>query len=242
MKFLPKALISILSVSLIQTIPFVFSTSTAKAQSTTYVVCYFQKPNQPNTRTWKWGLTRNNDWYSINGNWRNVGGSTTFITRLTSKSIQDSCEHSKTYYKFQGYDVVDIYAADSAVGSNYQIHADNGQTLVVAPQKPTQVSSTYTYTACYFRKTNDPNSTTWRWGLTDENGWYSMAGNWGSMGGATIFEARGTVAEVRKSCENSKAYYNFGSEYQITGVYARDSGAGNNYHIYANDGATFVSE
>ncbi|AFZ47391.1 hypothetical protein Cyast_1427 [Cyanobacterium stanieri PCC 7202] len=111
MKFLLKASISILSVSLIQSIPFVFFTSTAKAQSTTHVVCYFQKPNQPNTRTWKWGLTSNNNWYTINGNWRNVGGSNSFITRLTSKQIQDSCENSKTYYNFQDYDVVDIYAA-----------------------------------------------------------------------------------------------------------------------------------
>ncbi len=242
MKFLPKALISILSVSLIQTIPFVFSTSAAKAQSTTSVVCYFQKPNQPNTKTWKWGLTHNNNWYTINGNWRNIGGSTTFVTRLTSKNIQDSCENSKAYYKFQGYDVVDIYASNSAAGKNHLIYADSGQNLVTAPGKPMQVSSTYTYTACYFQKNNDPNSTTWRWGLNGDNSWYSMAGDWSNMGGATIFEARASLDEVEKSCENSKAYYNFGSEYQITGIYARDSGAGSNYSIYANDGMTLVSK
>jgi hypothetical protein len=178
----------------------------------------------------------------MNGNWRNVGGSTTFVTRLTSQSIQDSCRNSKAYYKFQGYEIVDIYAANSAAGANYQIYADNGQTLVVAPNKPTQVSSTYTYTACYFRKTNDPNSTTWRWGLNRDNSWYSMAGNWGNMQGATIFEARASLNEVQQSCENSKAYYNFGREYQMTAIYARDTVAGKNYQIYANDGKTLVSE
>ncbi|AFZ47388.1 hypothetical protein Cyast_1424 [Cyanobacterium stanieri PCC 7202] len=131
---------------------------------------------------------------------------------------------------------------DSAIGSNYFIYADNGQTLVVAPQQPTQITSTYTYTACFFQKTNDPNSTAWRWGLNDDNSWYSMAGNWSNMRGTTIFEASGDLEEIRKSCENSKAYYNFGSEYEITGIYARDSGAGSNYLIYANDGATLVSD
>lgn len=120
---LPKKLLLLGPVALLSLgISFSFASS-AKAGTTTSVVCYFQKDFEG--PTWQWGLKDDNGWYTLGGDWK-VEGVTRFETSTGRDEIVRSCDKSKEYYGHNDKRLIGIYAANSSLGKNYAIYS-NGQ-------------------------------------------------------------------------------------------------------------------
>ncbi len=131
MKLSRKLLVSTLSLSLLSFLPLVgphFSSQAAEIAST-YTACYFRSGN---TETWRWGLQPDNNWYEMAGTWENRRhtGTTYFNpSSASSTAIIQSCIASRNYYELTGYELIGVYAADSAAGSNYSIRVDSGNKI-----------------------------------------------------------------------------------------------------------------
>lgn len=121
-RILPKKLLILSPVALLSlSVPFLVASS-AKAQDTTSVVCYFQDFEGT---TWKWGLQDDNGWYKLGGRWV-IDAVTKFETSAPRDEIVKSCLNSQRYYNFGGKKLISIAAANSSVGRNYGIFS-NGQ-------------------------------------------------------------------------------------------------------------------
>lgn len=114
---LPKKLLFFCPVALLSlSVPLLIASS-AKAETYTSVVCYFEGNNQ-----WQWGLVgNNNSWYRLHGDWKD---NNRFETSVSRNDIIESCLVSQRYYNMGK--LVNIYAADTAAGSNFDIYS-NGQ-------------------------------------------------------------------------------------------------------------------
>ena len=95
-----------------------------KAEETsTYATCYFRNGV---SETWHWGLQPNDDWYEMAGTWetrRHLGTSYFSPSTATEAEILQSCRASQAYYEVSG-DLIGVYSANSATGSNYEIRLD----------------------------------------------------------------------------------------------------------------------
>ena len=124
---------SFISAIALVTLPFLAAMSPMDrvdaGEETTYSVCYFREKNNPASENWQWGLSPNNGWFSMSGQWakqRHTGA--TYFTSITSaQSIIDSCQKSRQYYGYDTatYDLVGIYAANSSLGNNYEIRVND---------------------------------------------------------------------------------------------------------------------
>jgi len=124
-RILPKKLLFLCPVVLLSlSVPFSVASS-AKAEDTTYVACYFQDAGGT---TWQWGLVgNNNSWYNLRGRWGREGV-TKFETSTPRDEMIESCRQSQRYYNHGGKNLINVYAADKSAGSNYAIYV-NGQEL-----------------------------------------------------------------------------------------------------------------
>jgi hypothetical protein len=114
-RILPKKLLFLCPVALLSLSVPLLVASSAKAETYTSVVCYFEGNNK-----WQWGLVRNNNsYYQLHGDWKD----SRFETSVSRDEIIESCSASKAYYKMGN--LVNIYAADKATGSNYDIYSNN---------------------------------------------------------------------------------------------------------------------
>ncbi|MFK8182050.1 MAG: hypothetical protein AB8B99_01660 [Phormidesmis sp.] len=131
MKRTQKRLLSVASLTLIQFLPLLgFSAKTQAASITsTYTACYFSNGS---TETWKWGLAPDDGWYEMSGTWeeRQHTGTTYFRpSTATQAAIVQSCRQSQAYYGLTGQRLIAVYAADSAVGRNYEIRLNSGSQI-----------------------------------------------------------------------------------------------------------------
>ena len=98
------------------------------SQAKTSVACYFKKGN---ARTWNWGLQANwwSNWFVLNGSWEKKQDTriTYFKTPTSTGDIRQSCVNARAYYRYSGYTIDGIYAADSRLGSNYPIYSPTGE-------------------------------------------------------------------------------------------------------------------
>ena len=84
------------------------------------IACYF---NNGTSKTWHWGLTSSNAWYSISGEWKTTAYTAHekfFSNAASLADICAACENSKKYYKETG-EVFAIFAATSGLGKNYPL-------------------------------------------------------------------------------------------------------------------------
>jgi hypothetical protein len=105
--------------------------SAVATPTTTSLACYFRKSG---SETWYWGLDNSDQYYKLNGEWRPTPYTKIqkFFTQTTKSEIVARAERAKTYYNLEGYELVGIFAADSAVGSNYPIVVNDGEELYPA--------------------------------------------------------------------------------------------------------------
>jgi hypothetical protein len=114
-RILPKKLLFLCPVALLSLSVPLLVASSAKAETYTSVVCYFEGDNQ-----WQWGLVgNNNSWYQLHGDWKN----NRFETSASRNEIIESCSVSQRYYGMGK--LVNIYAADTATGSNFDIYSND---------------------------------------------------------------------------------------------------------------------
>jgi hypothetical protein len=122
-RILPKKLLLLSPAALLSlSVPFSFPSS-AQAEITTNVVCYFQKDFED--ATWQWGLNDDESWFELRGSWEERG-ITKFLTSQSRDEIVRSCQKSQEYYGHGDKRLINVYAANSSVGHNYAIHS-NGQ-------------------------------------------------------------------------------------------------------------------
>jgi len=92
----------------------------AAASGTSYVACYFRKPD--NSVAWQWGLTNNNAYFQFVGTWADTPY--TKLKKFSSTALYEdlcaACAAAKTYYKQEG-EVFAMFAATTNAGSNYPI-------------------------------------------------------------------------------------------------------------------------
>ena len=135
MKLTRKLLLAAASLTLMQALPlFGFSSkSQAAGITSTYTACYFSNGS---TETWKWGLAPDDSWYEMSGTWeeKQHTGTTYFRpSTATEQAIIQSCQQSQAYYGLGGQQLIAVYAADSAVGNNYEIRLGSGDGVQVTP-------------------------------------------------------------------------------------------------------------
>jgi hypothetical protein len=96
----------------------------------------------------------------------------------------------------------------------------------------------YSYVACYF---GNASTNHWKWGLTPDNGWYSMAGDWKKLSftKVEVFVTSTSQSDIEAACARSKAYYKISDNFFA--AYAAMKSAGYNYMILAN-GACLYSK
>ncbi len=101
--------------------------SPANANTSTSVVCYFQKNG---STVWNWGLDYNYNWFKLHGKWEKnrVNGEYRFVTGVNKNTIDMSCEHARRYYQRIGYQYKGAYASDSKLGKNHPIFS-NGERI-----------------------------------------------------------------------------------------------------------------
>jgi hypothetical protein len=121
-RILPKKLLLLSPVVLLPlSIPFSVASS-AKADDTTSVVCYFQRFDT----TWQWGLNPDKSWYKLNGRWV-YDGVHRFETSTNRDEIINSCRKAQEYYGHGDKRLINIYAANSSLGRNYVIYSNGGE-------------------------------------------------------------------------------------------------------------------
>lgn len=101
------------------------------------------------------------------------------------------------------------------------------------PEADTAKAADSSNVACYFRR-ND-GSTSWHWGLTSSNAYYSFSGEWRSTANTKIkkFFSTTEYSSICDACENSKAYYK--EPGIVYAMFAATSNAGSNYPIILGD-------
>ena len=87
------------------------------------------------------------------------------------------------------------------------------------------------YIACYF---GDASNHQWKWALAPDNGWYSVAGDYGKSQFTKIerFVTSASQSDIATACAKSKAYYNVTGN--LFAAFAATQGAGYNYPILSN--------
>ncbi len=104
------------------------------------------------------------------------------------------------------------------------VHAQKHQGGKAVPK----LAAGYSYVACYF------SGDQWNWGLTPDNGWYSMAGDWKTLNFTKIqvFVTATSQSDIEAACARTKAYYKYSGNF--TAGYAATQSAGYNYIILSN--------
>jgi hypothetical protein len=94
-------------------------------------------------------------------------------------------------------------------------------------------SATTTSLACYFSKGG---STTWYWGLNDDNSYYKLNGEWKTTPYTRLkkFFTSTTSSEIRARADKAKSYNNLAG-YELVAIFAADSSSGYNYPIVVNN-------
>lgn len=93
--------------------------STAALADTTYLTCYYN-----DGKKWHWGLNDSGDYQKISGNWKKTQNTNVYqfhvIESWTKQRVANVCKKTLEQ-KGINSKVTGIYAADSSVGSNYEI-------------------------------------------------------------------------------------------------------------------------
>jgi hypothetical protein len=101
------------------------------------------------------------------------------------------------------------------------------------PAEEAVATATTTSLACYFSKGS---STTWYWGLSDDNSYYKLNGEWKTTPSTRLrkFFTNTTGSEIAARADKAKNYINL-SGCELVAVFAADSGSGYNYPIVVNN-------
>ena len=94
-------------------------------------------------------------------------------------------------------------------------------------------TATTTSLACYFSKGD---TTTWYWGLNDDNSYYKLNGEWKTTPWTKLKKFFTTTSSSEITARANKASeYNKLSGYSLVAVFAADSGSGYNYPLVVNN-------
>jgi hypothetical protein len=116
------------------------------------------------------------------------------------------------------------------------VHAQKGPEGKEPPAL--KAASGYSYVACYF---GDASNHQWKWGLTPDNSWYSMSGEWKKLSFTKfeVFVTPTSQSDIEAACARSKAYYKINTNFYA--AYAAMKSTGYNYMILSN-GACLYSK
>jgi len=94
-------------------------------------------------------------------------------------------------------------------------------------------TATTTSLACYFSKGD---TTTWYWGLNDDNSYYKLNGEWRKTPYTSLrkFFSSTSSSEISARAAKAKDYNNLAG-YELVAIFAADSGSGYNYPIVVNN-------
>jgi hypothetical protein len=115
---------------------------------------------------------------------------------------------------------------------NNDRNADHPTILEASRPEGAQAAAETSSLRCYFRKGTE---TTWGWGVTNGNAWFTMSGTWSKTPYTKLekFFTAATLADMNTAAENALRYYKLVG-YTLVGFFAATQAIGYDYPIVSN--------